>query len=727
MRIKTMNRPIDSAFFDFINETVLPLTDLNQAVFWQDLNQLLGDFAPANRKLLATRTSIQGQIDEWQAAHIGQEQDLQQYQSFLQDIGYLQNQRSDFSITTDNVDLEIATMAGPQLVVPINNARFALNAANARWGSLFDVLYGTDVIAQSEGLKVCKKHNQARGNHVISYAKTFLDETFALDHGSHVDVTSYLVYYQHLLAMFPDGSTQGLRDPGQFVALSGHKEQPTAVVLKNNGLHVVLEFDRNGSNGAKDLAGLQDIQIESALTTIMDFEDSVSAVDAQDKIEVYRHWLGLMQGNLETSFDKNGETVTRQLAKDKRFTCKDANDYDLPGRSLLMARNVGLLMETDLMLDDKGNKAPEGIIDAVVTALVGMTDLKEGRNSRTGSIYIVKPKLHGPDEVAFTCKLFSAVEDMLKLKRNTLKLGIMDEERRTTLNLKECIRVAKARVVFINTGFLDRTGDEIHTAMQAGPFLPKNQLKQQPWLNAYEQNNVDVGLACGFSGKAQIGKGMWAMPDEMAKMMTDKIEHPQSGATTAWVPSPSAAVLHALHYHKVDVFAVQQDLMHRDRAKLDDLLTLPLMSKALQDNLRPDQIEQELENNIQGILGYVVRWIDSGIGCSKVPDINNVGLMEDRATLRISSQHIANWLLHGITDETQVSSIMVRMAAVVDEQNQGVEGYQSMTTNTAESLAFQAARKLIFTGVSQPNGYTEPLLHHFRAQVKRQTLGSIPA
>ena len=722
-----MNRPIDSAFFDFINETVLPLTDLNQAVFWQDLNQLLGDFAPANRKLLATRTSIQGQIDEWQAAHIGQEQDLQQYQSFLQDIGYLQNQRSDFSITTDNVDLEIATMAGPQLVVPINNARFALNAANARWGSLFDVLYGTDVIAQSEGLKVCKKHNQARGNHVISYAKTFLDETFALDHGSHVDVTSYLVYYQHLLAMFPDGSTQGLRDPGQFVALSGHKEQPTAVVLKNNGLHVVLEFDRNGSNGAKDLAGLQDIQIESALTTIMDFEDSVSAVDAQDKIEVYRHWLGLMQGNLETSFDKNGETVTRQLAKDKRFTCKDGNDYDLPGRSLLMARNVGLLMETDLMLDDKGNKAPEGIIDAVVTALVGMTDLKEGRNSRTGSIYIVKPKLHGPDEVAFTCKLFSAVEDMLKLKRNTLKLGIMDEERRTTLNLKECIRVAKARVVFINTGFLDRTGDEIHTAMQAGPFLPKNQLKQQPWLNAYEQNNVDVGLACGFSGKAQIGKGMWAMPDEMAKMMTDKIEHPQSGATTAWVPSPSAAVLHALHYHKVDVFAVQQDLMHRDRAKLDDLLTLPLMSKALQDNLRPDQIEQELENNIQGILGYVVRWIDSGIGCSKVPDINNVGLMEDRATLRISSQHIANWLLHGITDETQVSSIMVRMAAVVDEQNQGVEGYQSMTTNTAESLAFQAARKLIFTGVSQPNGYTEPLLHHFRAQVKRQTLGSIPA
>jgi malate synthase len=707
---------INMQFYDFINETVLPLVAIEQASFWQDFNKLLNDFGPRNRQLLETRDSLQAQLDEWHQAHKGQTIEQQTYQSFLRDIGYLEAEGPHFNITTQNVDEEIATIAGPQLVVPLKNARFALNAANARWGSLYDVLYGTDVIARTDGLKTGKRHNQARGNHVISYAKDFLDQTFPLDKGSHHDVTSYLVYYQHLLAMFPDGSTQGLKNPCQFVALSGHKSEPTDIVLKNHGLHAVIEIDRKGSNGANDLAGVQDIQMEAALTTIMDFEDSVAAVDAEDKLEIYQHWLGLMQGDLTTEFDKNGETICRELNKDKRYTGKDGEDYDLHGRSLLLARNVGHLMTTDLMQDEKGNKAPEGLVDTVVTALIGMVDLQKQHNSRTGSIYIVKPKMHGPDEVRLTCDMFNAVEDMLKLERNTLKLGIMDEERRTTVNLKECIRVAKDRIVFINTGFLDRTGDEIHTGMQAGPFLPKSQIKSQPWIAAYENWNVDIGLECGFTGKAQIGKGMWAMPDEMAKMVIAKINHPKSGANTAWVPSPSAAVLHAMHYHQVDVFAVQHKLQRRERARLEDILTLPLMD---QYELTFEQIEKELENNVQGILGYVVRWIDSGIGCSKVPDINNVGLMEDRATLRISSQHIANWLHHKVCTPEQVNTVLQRMTKIVDKQNQSDPTYRPMATDSDNNLALLAAKQLIFKGLEQPNGYTEPTLHEFRRQAKR--------
>ncbi|MFT4924674.1 MAG: malate synthase [Phenylobacterium sp.] len=719
---------INKGFHDFINESVLPMTGVDEAAFWQSFHTLLNDFAPLNKKLLNTRDKMQAQIDQWhlnqlaQRSHdhqdksdLGKTLGQQVYQSFLQDIGYLVEEGDDFTITTDHVDQEIATMAGPQLVVPINNARFALNAANARWGSLYDALYGTDVISQNNGLQAGAHHNQARANHVINYAKDFLDQTFPLTSGSHRDVTSYLVYYQHLLAMFPDGSTVGLSNPAQFVALGGHKEQPDALVLKNNGLHVIIDINRDGANGATDLAGIDDIHIEAALSTIMDFEDSVAAVDAADKIQVYRHWLGLMLGDLETSFEKGGETIIRSMNKDKCFTTTDGNDYPLHGRALLMARNVGHLMSSELMQDSDGDNAPEGIIDTVVTALIGSIDLRQShKNSRTGSIYIVKPKMHGPEEVAFTCQLFSAVEDMLQLKRNTLKLGIMDEERRTTVNLKECIRMAQERIVFINTGFLDRTGDEIHTSMQAGAFLPKAEIKQQPWIAAYEDWNVDIGLACGLSGKAQIGKGMWAMPDEMAKMMAQKIDHPRSGASTAWVPSPSAAVLHALHYHQVDVFAVQKTLQQREPAQLNDILTLPLMLDS--NSLTAKQIERELQNNIQGILGYVVRWIDAGVGCSKVADINNIGLMEDRATLRISSQHIGNWLHHGVCTAQQVDDSLLAMAVVVDKQNQANQHYQPMA---GKSLAFEAARALIFNAVEQPNGYTEPLLHHYRLKAKQ--------
>ncbi len=718
------NNHINEGFYDFINEEVLPLSSLKKDKFWDDLHQLISGLAPLNRDLLTTRNRMQSQIDDWHRANRGQEFDQDAYQAFLTEIGYLVEEGEDFSITTTNVDEEIASIAGPQLVVPVKNARFALNAANARWGSFYDALYGTDVIPKCDGLKAGKHYNRARGNHVIDYAKEFLDETFPLSIGSHSDVTSYMVYYQHLLAVFPDGSSCGLKAPRQFVALSGHKSEPTSVVLKNNGLHIEIIFDRNGVNGKKDLAGIDDIQVEAALTTIMDFEDSVAAVDSDDKIEAYRNWLGLVQGDLTARFEKDGQSVKRGLNKDKILTLKNGGEYRLHGRSLLLARNVGHLMDTELLQDEQGNYAPEGIVDAVVTALIGALDLQHDkstcrdlkRNSRTGSIYIVKPKMHGPEEVKFTCTLFSAVEDMLDLERNTLKLGIMDEERRTTVNLKECIRQAKERVVFINTGFLDRTGDEIHTSMQAGPFLPKSEIKNQPWITAYENWNVDIGLACGLQGKAQIGKGMWAMPDEMSKMMAEKINHPRSGANTAWVPSPSAAILHALHYHQVDVFSAQGEIKQRERALLSDILTIPLMQD--KDGLSATEVKQELENNIQGILGYVVRWIEMGIGCSKVPDINNVGLMEDRATLRISSQHIANWLLHGICDEIQVLNIMQQMAKVVDQQNQGVEGYISMTPDTQKSTAFQAARKLIFSGLEQPNGYTEPLLHHYRLVAK---------
>ncbi len=714
------NNLIDQGFYHFINEEVLPLHDLNADKFWQDLQQLVADLAPINRQLLVTRQSLQAQIDEWHLCHPEQPIDQPSYQEFLREIGYLVPEGEDFVITTEHVDAEIATLAGPQLVVPLKNARFALNAANARWGSLYDALYGTDAVAPKLAESADAADQAAREQMVIQQAKAFLDETFPLDSGSHQDVTSYVVYYHHLLAFFADGSKAGLQQPCQLVAVNGQRSAPESILLKNNGLHVEIQLDPNGKNGAQDKANVNDILLESALSTIMDCEDSIAAVDAEDKVEVYRNWLGLMQGDLQTSFEKDGKTHTRRLNKDRLFTDLDGQEYRLHGRSLLLVRNVGHLMESDLMQDAQGRFAPEGIIDAAITALIAALDLQKDtgiRNSRAGSIYIVKPKMHGPEEVAFSCQLFSRVEQMLGLAPNTLKIGIMDEERRTTLNLKECIRAAKERVVFINTGFLDRTGDEIHTGMQAGAFLPKDQIKNQPWIQAYENRNVDIGLQCGLQGKAQIGKGMWAMPDEMAAMMTAKKSHPKAGANTAWVPSPTAATLHALHYHQVDVFAEQERIKRRPKAKLDDLLTLPLIPENL--TLSERVIQKEIDNNVQGLLGYVVRWVEEGVGCSKVPDINHVGLMEDRATLRISSQHIANWLHHSICSAALVESTLERMARVVDEQNRHLKGYRPLLQAGQKSQAFKAAHDLIFKGVSQPNGYTEPLLHAHRVIVKQ--------
>ncbi|MDE8602006.1 malate synthase G [Marinomonas sp. RSW2] len=724
MPLPKNNSLIHSGFCNFINEEVLPFHTIEPTKFWQDLEQLISDLAPINRQLLTTRDVMQQQIDQWHLAQKGQPMDIQAYEDFLREIGYLVEEGDDFTIMTDNVDDEIATLAGPQLVVPVKNARFALNAANARWGSLYDAFYGTDVIAKTTGLETNKGYNAARGEQVIAKAKAFLDDAFPLESGSHKDVSSYVVYYHHLLAFFDDGSQTGLKQPSQLVAVNGQRSDPEAVLLKNNGLHVEIHFDRNGQNGVKDKANINDIVIESALSAIIDCEDSVAAVDAEDKIDVYRNWLGLMQGTLEASFEKDGQTQTRRMNPDRCFTDLHNKEYRLHGRSLLLVRNVGHLMECDLMQDELGNFVPEGIMDAVVTALIGALDLQrnEGiRNSRAGSIYIVKPKMHGPDEVAFSCELFGRVEQMLGLPKNTIKIGIMDEERRTTLNLKECIRQAKSRVFFINTGFLDRTGDEIHTSMQAGPFLPKDQIKNQPWIQAYENRNVDIGLQCGLPGKAQIGKGMWAMPDEMAAMMEAKIAHPKAGANTAWVPSPTAATLHALHYHQINVFDVQERIKSRPKANLTDLLTIPTIPHNL--TLSNQVIEREVENNVQGLLGYVVRWVEAGVGCSKVPDINNVGLMEDRATLRISSQHLANWLLHGICDKAQVDNVMQRMAVVVDEQNKNTQGYRPMMSHESKntgssSLAFKAAQDLIYKGVIQPNGYTEPLLHAYRVQMK---------
>jgi len=703
---------INQEFYSFINEEVLPLSSLDPVKFWDDFTKLIRDLTPVNQELLKTRALMQSQIDKWHESHKTSGFDQSSYQKFLTEIGYLVEEGEDFEIETANIDKEISTIAGPQLVVPISNARFALNAANARWGSLYDALYGSDVIAHDVGLKSGNKHNIARGNRVIAYTKGFLDDVFPLAKGSHHNVTSYLVYYHHLLALFPDGSTSGLQTPKQLVALSGSKNEPTSIILANNGLHVEIMIDRKGSNGANDFAGVQDIFVESAISTIMDFEDSVAAVDAEDKVAAYRNWFGLMRGTLEASFTKNGETLSRVMNKDRKYTTKNGDQFTVPGRALL---------DTELMQDEEGYYAPEGIVDAVVTALIASLDLQldesaQIRNSKTGSIYIVKPKMHGPEEVKFTCTLFSAVEDMLGLERNTIKMGIMDEERRTTVNLKECIREAKERIFFINTGFLDRTGDEIHTSMQAGPFLPKAQIKNEPWIKAYEDWNVDIGLSCGFQGKAQIGKGMWAMPEEMKQMMQEKIGHPKAGANTAWVPSPTAATLHALHYHQVDVAAVQNELKQRQTAKLKDILTIPLLKSGQKPS--EQEVEQELENNIQGILGYVVRWVELGIGCSKVPDINHIELMEDRATLRISSQHIANWLHHDICSETQVKATLERMASVVDQQNKATPGYTPMAPDFDQSLAYKAATDLIFSGMEQPSGYTEPLLHEYRKMVK---------
>jgi malate synthase len=719
----TLEKPsikINQEFYNFINQEVLSVTKHKKARFWDDVVALVKELVPENRRLLAERDDLQTRIDVWLQEN-KEDFNQQEYTAFLREIGYLEEEGGDFQITTSNVDPEIAELAGPQLVVPLKNARFALNAANSRWGSLYDAIYGSDLIVQDGDLAAGGDYNTKRGELVVEKSKDFLDDIFPLAKGSHKDAICYLSYYQQLLVYMEDGSSCGLKNPKQFVGINGPKDSPESILLRNNGLHVELCFDKSGSVGSRDKAGIEDIAIEAALTTIMDCEDSVCAVDPEDKIEVYRNWLGLMQGTLTETFEKDGQTICRRLKCNRMFTGKDGEEFRVKGRSLMMIRNVGHLMTSSLILDDDGNETPEGIIDAIVTILIATIDIaKEDnapkRNSRARSIYVVKPKMHGPKEVAFTCKMFARVEELLGLELNTVKLGIMDEERRTTVNLKECIRAAKDRVCFINTGFLDRTGDEIHTSMHAGPFLPKGEMKQQPWIQAYENWNVDIGLECGFQGKAQIGKGMWAMPSEMARMMDEKMAHPASGANTAWVPSPTAAALHAMHYHYVDVFEKQNKIKDRARADLNDILNIPILPIAR--SLTENEISNELENSIQGILGYVVRWVDLGIGCSTVPDIHDIGLMEDRATLRISSQLIANWLHHGICNPEQVMNIMQRMAEVVDAQNAKTKGYQPMSGRLDESYSFQAAKALIFEGCNQTNGYTEPLLHSYRLRHK---------
>lgn len=714
---------INSQFKKFVDEEVLPLSKLNAKKFWQDFNVLINEFSPRNSALLEQRLHLQRCIDSWHLENRAQPIDLAAYKGFLQSIGYLVHEGEPFKIGTVGVDAEIATIAGPQLVVPLKNARFALNAANARWGSLYDALYGSDVIPETESLESGAEYNPRRGAAVIAYGRRFLDESVPLASGSHKNVVCYKVQKGTLLATMADDSQATLSDAAQLVAFNGEQESPTAILFKNNGLHIELLINSQGAIGKSDLAGVNDISIEAAITTIMDCEDSVAAVDAEDKIEVYRNWLGLMCGTLSAEFSKKGKTVSRSLNANKVYIAIEGGSYQASGRSLLFNRNVGLLMDSDMVLDANGKRVPEHIIDGVITALISMIDLNNDNvagygNSKKGSIYIVKPKMHGPEEVTLVCDLFGKIEAMLGLASNTIKLGIMDEERRTTVNLMECVRAAQHRLVFINTGFLDRTGDEIHTSMEAGPFLPKDQIKQQPWIKAYENRNVDIGLACGLSGVAQIGKGMWPMPDEMAQMMESKIQHPLAGANTAWVPSPTAAVLHALHYHQVDVFRVQETLVSRPRASLNDVLSIPLLLD--RGSLTSAQIEDELRNNIQGILGYVVRWVEAGVGCSKVPDIHNMGLMEDRATLRISAKHVANWLHHGLCSKQQVLDIMQQMAAIVDEQNSASDGYEAMSKDLDASMGFQAAKALIFQSQTLPNGYTEPLLHQYRLQVKQR-------
>lgn len=719
--VTKMQSAIDPRFYHFITEQVLPLTPLDASAFWQGFENLVAELAPRNRDLLARREKLQGQIDRWHQQRRGQPHDADAYRKFLQHIAYLLPEPQSVTISTQGVDQEIATIAGPQLVVPIKNARFAINAANARWGSLYDAVYGSNLIPDEGELVMGKNYNAKRGAEVIRFAKDFLDNAFPLTDGYHHQAIGYRIENSQLVVELANGVCTGLRQPGQWAGLTGPVSQPDSIILRNHGLHVVLEFDRSGSVGALTQAGIQDIKVESAVTTIMDCEDSVAAVDVEDKLEVYANWLGLIQGKLSADVAKDGVSHVRRLNPDRTFIAADGTQGTLPGRALMLIRNVGLLMDCELMLDANHQPVPEGIVDAVVTALIASLDVRGNsglRNSRCGSIYIVKPKLHGPDEVAFTNTLFERVEDLLGLPRNTIKMGIMDEERRTTVNLKACINAARDRVVFINTGFLDRTGDEIHTSMHAGAFQPKTRIKDQACIRAYEDHNVDVGLACGLPGRAQIGKGMWPKPDDMAGMMASKIAHPRAGATTAWVPSPTAATLHALHYHQVNVAVRHQALHSRAPAALADILSMPLLP--VDETLTPAAIVEELENNIQGILGYVVRWIDQGIGCSKVLDIHQQGLMEDRATLRISSQHVANWLLHGICSEHQVLTVMRRMAAVVDAQNQGDANYRPMTADLEHSLAFQAAKALIFEGQNRVNGYTEPVLHHYRRLAKRQ-------